>query len=97
MRNQVENLTVIEFSSETLRSIDITVSFIDLQAKFMKENERFTLSELVVYERKKKIKGRIDRNRGSLKRHDIILLFTNSILIALSNSNFQELNLLTLN
>jgi hypothetical protein len=56
MRNQVENSTVIEFSSETLRSIDITVSFIDLQAKFIKENERFTLSELVAYERKKKIK-----------------------------------------
>jgi hypothetical protein len=30
--------------------------------KFIKENERFTLTDLVAYERKKKIKGKIDRN-----------------------------------
>jgi hypothetical protein len=30
IRNQVENSTIIEFSSEALRSIDITVSIIDL-------------------------------------------------------------------
>jgi hypothetical protein len=66
MRNQVENLTIIEFSSETLGSIDITVSFIDLQAKFIKEIERFKLFELLTYERKKKIKRKFDRNRESL-------------------------------
>jgi hypothetical protein len=71
--------------------------FIDLQAKFIKENRRFTLSELVAYERKKKIKRKIDINRENLKQHNIILLCTNSITITPSNSNFQELNLLTLN
>jgi hypothetical protein len=63
MRNQIKkNPTVIEFSSKILRSIDITMLFIDLQAKFIKENRRFTLSELVAYERKKKIKRKIDIN-----------------------------------
>jgi hypothetical protein len=63
MRNQIKkNPTVIEFSSKILRSIDITMLFIDLQAKFIKENRRFTLSELVPYERKKKIKRKIDIN-----------------------------------
>jgi hypothetical protein len=33
----------------------------------MKENKIFTLSELVAYERKNKIKRRIDRNQGNLK------------------------------
>jgi hypothetical protein len=54
MRNQMRNPTGIEFSSKILRSIDVTVLFIDLQAKFIKENRRFTLSELVAYERKRK-------------------------------------------
>jgi hypothetical protein len=62
--------------------------FIDFQAKFIKENERFTLSELVAYEKKKKIKRKIDGNRENLKRHNIILLLANSITITLSNSNF---------
>jgi hypothetical protein len=62
----------------------------------IQENKRFMLSELEAYKEKEEIKRRIDRNQENSKRQDIILLFTNSILIALSNSNFQELNLLTL-
>jgi hypothetical protein len=55
----MRNPTVIEFSSKILRSIDLTTLFINLQAKFIKENRRFTLSELVAYERKRKIKRKL--------------------------------------
>jgi hypothetical protein len=55
----MKNSTVIEFSSKILRSIDLTASFIDPQTKFIKENRRFTLSELVAYERKRKIKRKL--------------------------------------
>jgi hypothetical protein len=55
----MRNPTVIEFSSKLLRSIDLTALFINLQAKFIKENRRFTLSELVAYERKRKIKRKL--------------------------------------
>jgi hypothetical protein len=55
----MKNSTVIEFSSKILRSIDLTTSFIDLQTKFIKENRRFTLSELVAYERKREIKRKL--------------------------------------
>jgi hypothetical protein len=55
----MRNPTVIEFSSKILRSIDLTALFINLQAKFIKENRIFTLSELVAYERKRKIKRKL--------------------------------------
>jgi hypothetical protein len=54
------------------------------------------LSEPKAYKQKEEIKRRIDRNQENSKRQDSILLFTNLILIALSNSSFQELNMLTL-
>jgi hypothetical protein len=55
----MRNLTVIEFSNKILRSIDLTVLFINLQAKFIKENRRFTLYKLVTCEGKRKIKGKL--------------------------------------
>jgi hypothetical protein len=59
----MRNPTVIEFSSKILRSIDLTALFVNLQAKFIKEDRRFILSELAVYKRKRKIKRKVDRNR----------------------------------
>jgi hypothetical protein len=59
MKNWIRNSTVIEFSSETLRSIDLTALFISFQVKFIKKNKRFTLYELAAYERKKKIKEKL--------------------------------------
>jgi hypothetical protein len=59
----MRNPTVIEFSSKILRSIDLTALFVNLQAKFIKEDIRFILSELAVYKRKRKIKRKVDRNR----------------------------------
>jgi hypothetical protein len=62
-----ENPTVIEFSSEALRSIDIAMSIINSKAKFNKETKRFTLSEFIAYERKKKIKKKIDEKSRKSK------------------------------
>jgi len=56
MKNQTINPTVVEFSSKILRSIDLTASFISFQAKFTKENKRFMLYKLILYEGEKKIK-----------------------------------------
>jgi hypothetical protein len=59
MKNWIRNSTVIEFSSETLRLINLPILFISFQVKFIKENKIFTLTELAAYERKKKIKEKL--------------------------------------
>jgi hypothetical protein len=48
----MKNSTVIKFSSETLRSIGLTVLFISFQMKLIKENERYILTDLITHERK---------------------------------------------
>jgi hypothetical protein len=52
--NQIENLTVIEFSSEALRSIDITVSISAFQTKFDKEINRIMQSKILSLEIREK-------------------------------------------
>jgi hypothetical protein len=52
--NQIENLTVIEFSSEALRSIDVTVSISAFQTKFDKEINRIMQSKILNLEIKEK-------------------------------------------
>jgi hypothetical protein len=59
MKNWIRNSTVIEFSSETLRLINLPILFISFQVKFIKENKISTLTELAAYERKKKIKEKL--------------------------------------
>jgi hypothetical protein len=86
--NQDENPTIIEFSSEALRSINITISIIDSKTKFNKETKKITHPKLVTHERKKK---RMKKNKKIDKIQNDnadILLFKNLITIIFISFDF---------